>query len=142
LNGLTEIITVELKKVDKVLEKGVPGMNLVEQWACFFRYGGDKGKRRLINEILAAEEGIAMAGEAVKGFTKRDLEFFRKISEEKFRLDHQTQLKWAREEAEERAREKAYQEKLEAARELKANGVSPELIAASLKLRPEELAGL
>jgi predicted transposase/invertase (TIGR01784 family) len=39
-------------------------------------------------------------------------------------------------------REQSHQEKIEAARNLLVHGVSPELIAGSLKLPPEEIAAL
>jgi O-acetyl-ADP-ribose deacetylase (regulator of RNase III) len=46
------------------------------------------------------------------------------------------------EQAQKEDQEQAYRDKLEAARNLKAHGVAPELIAGSLKLPPEEVAGL
>jgi hypothetical protein len=72
-------------------------MSVQEWWAYFLRHGADKSKRRLINEILAVEEGIAMAGKVVQGFTKHELEVFHQISKDKWYLDRQSQLAHARE---------------------------------------------
>jgi hypothetical protein len=58
LGGRTEIIATELKKADAFLGKAVGEMSHSEQWALFFRYGPDREKRPLINEILSVEEGI------------------------------------------------------------------------------------
>jgi predicted transposase/invertase (TIGR01784 family) len=174
LAGRTEIITVELKKADKAEAKGVVGMSLQEWWAYFIRHGADKRKRRLINEILAAEEGIAMAGQVVQGFTKHELELFHQISKDKWKTDMQSKLiyetekarkqgrkqgqKQGREEGKKEGREegreeglaegiqvgveKAYREKLESARVLKAKGVPVDTIAESLHLSPETVEGL
>jgi hypothetical protein len=70
LSGIVEMITVELEKVEKAGERSAAEMSPQERWAYFLHYGGDKSKRCLINEILAADEGIAMAGQMVQGFMK------------------------------------------------------------------------
>ncbi|MCL2805820.1 MAG: hypothetical protein FWD26_07770, partial [Treponema sp.] len=45
LNGKSRIITVELSKLDKVIEKPVKAMTSAEHWAVFFQYLTDKSKR-------------------------------------------------------------------------------------------------
>ncbi|MDR1251457.1 MAG: Rpn family recombination-promoting nuclease/putative transposase [Treponema sp.] len=67
LNGRSRITTVELSKLDRVVEKPIGAMNAREHWAIFFRYLTDKGKRGKINELIASEEGIAMASEVLIG---------------------------------------------------------------------------
>jgi hypothetical protein len=57
LNGRSRIITLELSKLDKVVEKPVKDMSTPELWGVFFRYLQDKSKRGIINEILELEEG-------------------------------------------------------------------------------------
>jgi hypothetical protein len=55
LNGRSRIITLELSKLDKVVEKPVKDMSAPELWGVFFRYLQDKAKRSIINEILELE---------------------------------------------------------------------------------------
>jgi predicted transposase/invertase (TIGR01784 family) len=146
LNGRTEIVTVELKKADKAMEQGIARMCAAERWAYFFRYLTDKSKRRLINEILTAEEGIAMAGKVVQGFTKHELELFHQISKDKWQTDMQSRLVYAQEEAREKGLKEGLQEgvqkglkeaKKEDVRMLKKHGISPEQIAEFLNLSPD-----
>jgi predicted transposase/invertase (TIGR01784 family) len=129
-------------------------MSPQERWSYFIRYGSDKSKRRLINGIMAEEEGIAMAGQVVQGFTKHELELFHQISKDKWKTDMQSQLIDAQEEAREAGlaqgleqgrreeREKAYREKLETARKALREGLPAELIGKITGLDPETIRGL
>jgi hypothetical protein len=54
-----------VNKVERVGEKPVPEMTTQEHWAYVFRYLTDKRKRDKINEVIANEEGIAMASEVL-----------------------------------------------------------------------------
>jgi predicted transposase/invertase (TIGR01784 family) len=92
LNGLSRIITLELSKLDKVVEKPVENMNVQEHWAIYFRYLTDKDKRHKINEILEHEEGIAMASEVLLSISKDEVERARLMSEYKYQLDTQSKL--------------------------------------------------
>jgi hypothetical protein len=125
-------------------------MSVQEWWAYFFRHGADKSKLRLINEILAVEEGIAMAGKVVQGFTKHELEVFHQISKDKWYLDRQSQLAHAREAgrkereaAEKRARKaglKAGRE--EVARKALNEGASVEFVQKITGLDINTITGL
>ncbi|MDR2898524.1 MAG: Rpn family recombination-promoting nuclease/putative transposase, partial [Spirochaetaceae bacterium] len=57
LNGRSRIVTMELSKMDKVVEKPTDKMSTQELWAVFFEYLTDPAKREKINEILEIEEG-------------------------------------------------------------------------------------
>jgi predicted transposase/invertase (TIGR01784 family) len=146
LNGRTEIITVELKKADEAVEGDLAGAGRVERWAYFFLHLADKGKRGMINRILAAEEEIGMAGEVVQGFTKDELELFHQISKDKWQTDMQSRLAYAREEAREAGRAEGLEagrvEGLEAGRAetvklMRKHGMSPGQIAETLELPPD-----
>jgi hypothetical protein len=65
LNGRSRIMTLELSKLDKVIEKPAKDMSAHEHWGVFFRYLTDKAKCEKINEIIKCEEGIAMASEVL-----------------------------------------------------------------------------
>jgi len=98
LNGRSRIITVELSKLNKVVEKPVSKMSVQELWAVYFGYLTDKGKRSKINEILRQEEGIAMASEVLINISKDEVERFRMLSELKYELDTQSNLAYAKSE--------------------------------------------
>jgi len=61
-----------------------------------FRYITDKGKRRLLNEIIKSEGGIAMASEVLQAFSKEEIEYFRQLSEYKYEVDKQSKMVEAR----------------------------------------------
>jgi predicted transposase/invertase (TIGR01784 family) len=90
LGGLSRIITVELSKAAGSVEKSVGEMTLAELWAVYFRYLTDRSKRAKINEIIAAEEGIAMASEVLITISKDEIEQARLMSEYKYELDMQS----------------------------------------------------
>ena len=109
LNGRSRIITVELSKLEKVIEKPIEEMNAQEHWAVFFRYLTDKGKRWKINKIVEHEEGIAMASEVLMTISKDEVERARLISELKYQLDTQSKLTYAWQEGEQKGLQKGIQ---------------------------------
>lgn len=92
LGGRTHIITLELSKLDEIAQKVVEEMTALERWLVFFKYTPDKRKRKLVNEIIKKEEGIAMAGEVLLSFTEEEAEYFRQLSELKYELDLQSEI--------------------------------------------------
>ena len=96
LNGRSSIITLELSKLNKVVEKPTEKMSLKEQWAVYFKYLTDKRRRSKINEILEKEEGIAMASKVLMTISKDEAERFRLMSEEKYQLDMQSKMVYAK----------------------------------------------
>jgi hypothetical protein len=77
LGGRTQIITVELKKIEKIANKPVSTMNSKERWACYFRYFADEGKKDLLEAIFRREEDIAMAEQVVGLLDEDDLAYLR-----------------------------------------------------------------
>jgi hypothetical protein len=55
LGGRSRIITVELAKAERSVEKRVEEMTAAELWAVYFRYLTDRSKRAKINEVIASE---------------------------------------------------------------------------------------
>ena len=92
LKGRSRIITLELSKLEEVVEKPVNMMNEKESWAVYFRYLTDKTKRYKINQILDHEEGIAMASDVLIHISKDEIEQARLESELKYELDTQSNL--------------------------------------------------
>jgi predicted transposase/invertase (TIGR01784 family) len=92
LGGRASIITVEMAKLGGALQKGIADMTLKEKWALFLKYGPDKGKRPLVNEILKCEEGIAMAAQTLLSISRDEVERARLLSEYKFAVDYQSGL--------------------------------------------------
>jgi predicted transposase/invertase (TIGR01784 family) len=105
LGGRSRIITVELSKLEWIVEKPTEVMTASEQWAVFFRYLTDKSRREKINELLEYEEGIAMAGEVLLRISRDEAERARLLSEYKYAVDTQSKVVQAKREG--RQEEKA-----------------------------------
>jgi predicted transposase/invertase (TIGR01784 family) len=147
LNGRSRIITLELSKLGEVVEKPIKDMNTPERWGAFFQYLQDKSKRGMINEIIACEEGIAMASEVLMTISKDEEKRFRLLSEEKYILDTQSNLAYERKQgrAEGHAEgiEKGTTEKaLEIARKMKNARRPFSEIAEFTSLSPETIQSL
>ena len=123
LGGCSNIITVELTKLDNTLQKATGETTLAEDWATFVRYGADKDWRHRINEILAQREGIAMAAQTLLSISQNEVERARLLSEYKFLMDHQSRMVDAKREG-----------KLEMAKNLHVMGLSDEQIAKAAEL--------
>jgi hypothetical protein len=98
LGGRSRIVTIELSKVERVIEKPVSAMNGAEQWAVFFRYLTDRTKRQKINELVEQEEGIAMASRELLRISKDEVERARLMSEYKYAVDTQSKIVQAKRE--------------------------------------------
>jgi predicted transposase/invertase (TIGR01784 family) len=155
LNGRSRIITLELSKLDKVVEKPIGDMSAPELWGVFFRYLQDKSKRGIINEIIACEEGIAMASEVLMTISRDEVERARLMSELKYELDFKSNPGFAKQvgHVEGRAEglakglsiglaEGRTEEKLEIARNLKKMGLSVSQIAEGTGLSSETIKQL
>ncbi|MDR2447418.1 MAG: Rpn family recombination-promoting nuclease/putative transposase [Treponema sp.] len=130
LGGRSRIVTLELSKLDKVIEKSVKTMTASEHWAVFFRYLTDKRRREKINEVLQCEEGIAMAGEVLLKISKDEVERARLMSEYKYMVDTQSKVVTARREGRKEGLKKGRkEEKWEIARNLKMAGIPIRQIA-------------
>jgi predicted transposase/invertase (TIGR01784 family) len=118
LGGKTRIITVELAKAEAIAAgKTVEGMSAEERWAIFLCYGAQKGRRELVNAILAHEEAIAMAGETMVGFTKEQIAWFRNESKIKYELDMRETIAEAQDAAREEGHKEGHKEGREEGRE-------------------------
>ena len=84
LNGKSKIITLELCKLDKIVEKPTDEMSVSERWGVYFEYLTNKDKRDKINEILNKDEDIAMASQVLMSISKEEEEYFRLLSEYKY----------------------------------------------------------
>ena len=91
-----EPVRLELSKLDEIVKKPAREMSNSEFWAVFFRYHGDPGMRKMINEIAVLEEGIAMAGEALLHISRDADQRARLESEYKGQLDYQSKMVQAR----------------------------------------------
>ena len=102
LNGRTRIISLELSKLERVVEKPVCEMSKSEQWAVFFEYLTDMEKRSRINEIVALEEGIAMASSVLVKVSKDEEERARILRQEKTEMDWASYMAEAEEKGEQK----------------------------------------
>jgi predicted transposase/invertase (TIGR01784 family) len=147
LNGRSRIITLELSKLKKIVEKPVVEMSVTEYWAVYFRYLTNIKKRRKINEILEREEGIAMASEVLMTISRDEIERTRLMSEHKRQLDIQSKLVHAKRMGIQEGLEKGIEkgranEKLEIARNMVKMGLPVETIVSATRLVPEKVKTL
>jgi len=110
MGGRTEIMTVELRKLEKANEVTVKQRGLREAWALFLMHYSEKGKSGMIQELIRMDEGIAAADHVACGFTKSELEGLAQIARDKVELDAQSRLAWAKEAAQKKARKKGREE--------------------------------
>ena len=90
LGGKTRVITLELSKVEQIIDKSTDDMDASEKWSVFFEYLTKEEKRGKINELLEKEDEIAMAGETLMHISQDEIEFARLTSELKYELDNQS----------------------------------------------------
>jgi predicted transposase/invertase (TIGR01784 family) len=98
LGGVSRIITIEMMKLDKIIEKSVQEMAHDERWSVFLNYLTNKEMRPMINEIMDQEEGTEMAGEVIMTISKDEAERARLMSEYKYITDIQSHTVNARRE--------------------------------------------
>jgi len=128
LNGKSRIITLELSKLEEIVEKSTDEMSAQEYWAVFFKYLTDTSKRQKINEIIELEEGIAMASKVLKSISKDEIERARLMSEYKYAVDLQSKLVTAKRKGKEEGRKEGRLEGEQKIIELLRSGKSPEEI--------------
>jgi predicted transposase/invertase (TIGR01784 family) len=109
----------------------------------YFRYVTDRSKRAKINEVIANEEGIAMASEVLITISKDEVERARLRSEWKYEMDLQSKMVEAKREGEKEGRKKGQKEgRKEVALNLKNLGMSVEQIAQATGLSVEDITKL
>jgi len=131
LNGRSRIITIELSKLEKIVENSATDMNSQEHWAVYMEYLTNKEKRQKINEILELEEGIAMANKVLLTISRDEVERARLESEYKYEVDMQSKLVHAKRE-----------ERAEIARNALAEGASLDFIQKITGLNIETIQKL
>jgi predicted transposase/invertase (TIGR01784 family) len=151
LGGRSRIITLELSKLERVIEKPAGKMTASEQWGIFFRYLTDKSRREKINELLEYEEGIAMAGKVLLRISKDEVERARLMSEYKYVVDTQSKVVGAKREGRKEGLQQGLQQglqkglleaKLEIARKMKSRGIMVEQIAEDTGLTLKQIEEL
>ena len=105
LDGRTQIITLELSKLEEIVEKPIGLMTASERWAVFLEYLTHRDKRDKINEIVEYEEGIAMASQVLMSVSKDEIERARLESEYKYQMDMQSKLVTAKREGQKQSLE-------------------------------------
>ena len=133
LNGRTRIITLELSKLDEIVEKPEDEMSFQEHWAVFFKYLTDKSKREKINKIIELNEGICMASEVLLTITEDEKARFRKLSKEKYELDRQSDLAIAKFEGKEEGMQKGIEKGQDYVLDLMAQGLTYEEIKKKIE---------
>ena len=73
LKGLISAV-IELDKLNKLLNKPVEDMALIEEWSVFFKYAPDPKHRDLVNSVINKNGGIAMAATLLMEISKDEHE--------------------------------------------------------------------
>ena len=92
MGGRTEIMTVELKKLQGITEKAVEQLDKREVWAFFMMYYREDKKTGIIQKIIDMDDGIAAADQVIQGFTESELEGLAAIAKDKFEFDAREEL--------------------------------------------------
>jgi len=142
LEGKVRIITLELEKAAMCVDKPVCEMSKAEAWAVFFQYLTNEEKREKIKEIIAREEGIAMALNAMFQITSNYEEYSRLTTDLKNQLDWQASMVGAKREGRAEGRAEGLSKgraetSLEIARKMKNAGRPLSEIAEFTGLPPE-----
>jgi hypothetical protein len=133
LNGRTQIITLELSKLDDIVNKPIEEMTISERWAVYFKYLTDRNKRSKINEILETEEGIAMASQVLMTISRDEEERARILRDEKIELDYQSYMVEAKRAAYREGHNEGVEERDKYILELIEQGLSSEEIKQRLQ---------
>jgi predicted transposase/invertase (TIGR01784 family) len=132
-----------LRKLDKIIENPVAQMTAQERWAVFFRYIKDPTRRQKINQILEAQEDIAMACQVLRTISKDEAERARLMSEYKFETDHQSKMVQAQQRGEAIGEKRgAKQREFEIARNAIRDGLSVDAIQRITGLSLDEIGRL
>jgi predicted transposase/invertase (TIGR01784 family) len=99
----------------------------------------DRSKRAKINEVIASEEGIAMASEALITISKDERERARLMSEYKYEVDTQSKVVQAKREGRQEGRKEGI---WEVAQKLTKVGIPIEQIVRATGLSAEDIAQL
>ena len=155
MGGRTEILTVELKKLEGIDEQAVEQLDIREVWALFMMYYREDKKTGIIQKIITMDEGIAAADHVMRGFTETQLEGLAAIARDKAEFDAREEL-WEMKEAaraegltegraeghaEGRAEGRAEAVR-DTARKLKAIGIPLDQIIEATGLTAEEIGGI
>ena len=96
LSDAVQMIFVELSKLDAVLKKPVEEMTILDKWALFLRYAPDSEYREKVNEVIASEEVLDMAGELLMGISQNETERAIYRSRRKYETDYASDMATAR----------------------------------------------
>jgi predicted transposase/invertase (TIGR01784 family) len=128
LNGLEELVFYELAKLGGYVGRYLAGglelgsLALELRWGIYLKYRGVRGMERMVEELARGEAGIMSAERVLERVSRDEEEWARALSRERGEMDYWSGLDAARERGERRG-------KLEAARKMKADGLSAEQIA-------------
>ena len=106
LQGNTQIIFIELSKLEKILIKPVSSMTGLEKWSIFLRYANHTEKKQILAQIMESEEGVRMGAEALESISSNRDKFITYFHRLKFEADQESQLIYARRLGEEAGIEK------------------------------------
>ena len=147
LNDAVTIIFVELTKLQKVLEKPIEEMNILEMWSVFLQYVDKEEYRDIVEQIAEAKGEIKMAMETLIHVSQDERERAINRSRRMWQCDYESNMNTSREAGlilgREEGREEGRKENaLETAKNMAADGEPVEKIIKYSGLTREEVEAL
>lgn len=135
LSGIQTVIFIELPKIDEVGDVPPESLNSEEKWCKFFLDADDPLKREYVHRLAEGEGGIMEAQKTLDKISSDWVLWKRELDREVTERDRSSELHYARDQG-------TAQAKRDAARKLKALGVSVQIITKATGLSEAEIEKL
>lgn len=140
LDGLVNIVFIELPKIKKLETKGIENLNSLEKWGIFLKEADQPEKINLIEEIAKQEEGIQMAYNTLNKMSESQEAWLMQTAQLIAKKDYMTQMEYSRQEG---LAEGAHKNQIQVAKNLISMKVlTDEQICQASGLTIEELVEL
>ena len=144
LSDQINIAVIELDKLNKLLNKPVEDMALIEEWSVFFKYAPDPKHRDLVNNVINKNGGIAMAATLLMEISKDEHERARIRSRKMAETDRISDLLTAEARGIEKGIEKGVEKgveksKIEIAKTMIADGMDVNTVSKYTKLTVDDI---
>ena len=98
LDGLVNIVFIELPKIKKLETKGIENLNSLEKWGIFLKEADKPEQIELIKEITKHEEGIQMAYNTLNKMSESQEAWLMQTAQLIAKKDYMTQMEYSRQE--------------------------------------------
>jgi len=147
LSDLLNVITIELPKLSKLLNRDIQELKNIEKWGIFLKYADNHSYQELVESIKKTEEGIENAVQVMQEISMEYWDMLDQISDEVHENDRYNdmmeRINLAKQEGlEEGISQGALQKALETARNMLTDGISLDSVSKYSGLPLETLEQL